>query len=332
MPERPYVRTGGGLAATSIELGKILAERGRAGFRARGTCMYPCVRPGDFLHIEARTVAEISVGDIAVFRKAGVLFGHRVICVDREARRPYIITRPDNSESEDAPTCDEDLLGVVSSVEREGRRLETSKKDYSLPERWYYGLTLRMHEGLPLLKARYLGALLPLQRTLLYRKLAGPLFGASVRDLSAMVQIPLLSGSPDALYRSLVPSETGDDFLSADAPAEWRLALSRTRDSSPVASVSFVSRPEGCPSAGWWISSLRVRPRYRGLSLEERLMKEAASIFSRCGGASISVSLPDKGDQGLFESLGFSSRPPVLDGCPAMSVDIPAAPGHTIIS
>jgi len=55
------------LVTASLELGRVLADCGKVTFRAQGTCMYPCIQPGDMLHIESRTTEQVQVGDIAVF-------------------------------------------------------------------------------------------------------------------------------------------------------------------------------------------------------------------------------------------------------------------------
>ena len=53
-----------GPANCPLELARLLAEIGKATFRASGTCMYPWVRPGDLLHVEPRTARQIAVGEI----------------------------------------------------------------------------------------------------------------------------------------------------------------------------------------------------------------------------------------------------------------------------
>ena len=126
------------LVAASLEIGKALADSDRVTFRAQGTCMYPCVRPGDVLRIESRAAEEVAIGDIAVCRRPGYLFGHRTIDKGVEDGRRYIVTRPDRSSSgSDGPTYGEDVLGIVTAIERKGKRVEPRRRRYPWPVRLY---------------------------------------------------------------------------------------------------------------------------------------------------------------------------------------------------
>src|SRR5512136_1699800 len=107
------------LVLASLDIGRVLADRDGVTFRAQGTCMYPAVRPGDVLRIQSRAAAQVNVGDMAVCRGDDFLFSHRVIAKGECDGRAFIVTRPDRAHNEsDAPTFDEDLLGVVVAITR----------------------------------------------------------------------------------------------------------------------------------------------------------------------------------------------------------------------
>jgi GNAT superfamily N-acetyltransferase len=61
----------------------------------------------------------------------------------------------------------------------------------------------------------------------------------------------------------------------------WTLALHLNSDSRPAAWATFVLRPPECPFAGWWVSDLQVRARYRGAGLEEDLISKAEELLAR---------------------------------------------------
>jgi hypothetical protein len=94
--------------------------------------MYPCVQPGDTLHIESRPIEDVKVGDITVVRHDGLLFGHRTIAKGEDEDGPYIVTRPDRSNrGSDGPTYKENILGVVKRIERRGKQASTAPKPLS---------------------------------------------------------------------------------------------------------------------------------------------------------------------------------------------------------
>jgi ribosomal protein S18 acetylase RimI-like enzyme len=52
----------------------------------------------------------------------------------------------------------------------------------------------------------------------------------------------------------------------------------------PAASATINWHPEGCPhGAGWCIDEMQVRVRYRGVGLDEALIRQAQAILARNG-------------------------------------------------
>jgi SOS-response transcriptional repressor LexA len=90
-------------------------------FQARGDSMHPFIREGDVLHVEPRR--EARVGDVVLAQVERGLTAHRVISFD--ATR--VITRGDNADAPDAPLAPAQVLGVVTAVERQGKRLRARR-------------------------------------------------------------------------------------------------------------------------------------------------------------------------------------------------------------
>lgn len=273
------------MVLTALDIGKALADGGATTFRAQGTCMYPTVRPGDVLRIASRTAAQVAVGEIAVCRGDGFLFGHRVIGTGEQAGRAFILTRPDRTrDGNDGPTYDEDLLGVVTFIERRGRRVDTRPRVRPLPLRLYLAPRLAVVEARPAARARLIGALARAQRRGLYRRLARPALGVARARISYVVRLPFLPGQTD-LYHPLTPGEFDPATATwRGGPVEsWTLALHLDGAPRPAATASFVPCSPGRPEAGWRLGEVQVRVRYRGLGLDEDLLSKAGEILARSG-------------------------------------------------
>lgn len=99
-------------------IGDVLRRFGEVRIRVTGSSMLPSVWPGDQLTIRRRLVTETRTGDIAVFTRDHRLFAHRVVA--HEGRR--LVTQGDGVPSRDEPVNETELLGVVVSVARNGKR------------------------------------------------------------------------------------------------------------------------------------------------------------------------------------------------------------------
>jgi len=96
----------------------------RDGLSARlevtGRSMAPFLRSGDRVTVKPADADRLSLGDVVVFIAGGqALTVHRIVGWSGEAIRP----RGDMARQEDAPLARHEVLGVVTRVEREGRRL-----------------------------------------------------------------------------------------------------------------------------------------------------------------------------------------------------------------
>jgi hypothetical protein len=288
-PARTVVGTGAirrslpsrSLILTSIDLGRALAERGATVFRAQGTCMYPCVRPGDVLHVAPRTIGEVETGDIAVCRRPGYLFAHRVIERRAAAGLPCIVTRSDRaSEGDDGATYAGDLLGVVTGIERRGRRLSPSLREVRRSAPALLALRLAFVDSTPAMHAFLAGALAAVQRMSVYR-VGARLWLAVVRpDLAFEVRLPAGAGD---LHHPLSPEEfdVRRTTWRGREVDRWILALRRHGHRRPAALATLVARPALGPGPAWDLDQLEVRARYRCMGFEEALLAKAREILAR---------------------------------------------------
>ena len=91
--------------------------------------MLPSVWPGDTLVVERATSDTLSEGDIVVFGRGPRLFAHRVVAktsagCEPTARAAEIVTCGDALRHPDQPVSENELLGRVSAIVRNGKRIE----------------------------------------------------------------------------------------------------------------------------------------------------------------------------------------------------------------
>ena len=193
------------LVLASLDIGRVLADRDGATFRARAACMYPTVRPGDVLRIQSRPAAAVAVGDIAVCRAPDYLLGHRVIDKGERDGRAYIVTRPDCARAgSDAPTFDGNLLGVVITIEPNAEWVRLQPTGYPWLARWYFAACLVLTELQPRVLDGLMTTLARIQDSALYRRMARGLLALLHPAVAYTVQLPFNS-KLNGVYRPLAP-------------------------------------------------------------------------------------------------------------------------------
>jgi hypothetical protein len=106
---------------------EILEEGAALRFRAHGRSMFPFIRDGDILEVQKAGPDRIFPGCIALYRTdGGSLLAHRVIGREAGVNSRWV-TRGDARFVPDPPLEESQLLGIVSSVERNGRILRMDK-------------------------------------------------------------------------------------------------------------------------------------------------------------------------------------------------------------
>ncbi len=296
------------LAVLSPELGRELAAVGKLSFRCTGLCMYPAIRPGDVLRLAERECGDVAVGDVAVFRREGALFGHRVIESGLDERGHFVVTRPDSAGAgDDGKTFAGDLVGVVDWIERRGARIGLPPAVSTGAARWRLYLVLAADAVRTRSRAVVVRAIGAVQ--------ALPAYGAVARRVLAhrqmaprlLVRLPLGAGGLAALERTipfgdLEPSELG--WLGE--PLSFTLAAHVGPGARPAAAARFTCLAGDCELKGWWMDRPEVRLRYRGLGLERLLAQAAASLLRRTGATRLHSCAPD-GSASLYIDLTGAS-------------------------
>ena len=272
------------LIVASLELGRELADRGRVTFRVHGTCMFPCIRPGDLLTVVTRPVEEISEGDIVVFRRNAALFAHRVISTGLRDGNPYVVSQPDRAdEGDDGPSFENDILGVVGAVRRLdvdqplARQTLTGRDRFRAEGAEWLDIT-----GKPLLSKafRYLS------RQEYYRRIAKRVLDGFYHERRYIVRVPLMAGQSNDLYRVFPAGEFDltQPLWRREPAKRWVLDVLINDDTKAAGSSFLAWHPPDCPrGSGWWVEETIIRPRYLGAGLEETLHREAVAILTRAG-------------------------------------------------
>jgi signal peptidase I len=120
-----YSRPGGVVSIPGPALQEFLRAILKRGvsfrFQARGSSMQPFIRDGDVVTVSPGPVGEMRLGDVVAFchPNTGRLVVHRLV-----GRRPggYLL-RGDNALEEDGLIPPEKVLGLVTQVERRGRKV-----------------------------------------------------------------------------------------------------------------------------------------------------------------------------------------------------------------
>lgn len=106
---------------TTIELLGALLEQGvSCTFEARGSSMNPFIKNGDLITISPLFCSAPEIGEVVAFRDpADRLLVHRVV---GKKRQGYLI-KGDNVENPDGVIQSENILGRLTAVRRNGRKI-----------------------------------------------------------------------------------------------------------------------------------------------------------------------------------------------------------------
>jgi len=96
----------------------VLRSTGQVQLAAFGYSMLPSLWPGDRLTIQVRAFQQIHVGDVVLFARLNRLFIHRVLQILPD----HLVTRGDAMPSKDSPVSADELMGVVTKVQRANGR------------------------------------------------------------------------------------------------------------------------------------------------------------------------------------------------------------------
>ncbi len=109
--------------------GEVLRMNGKLRLQATGWSMLPAVRPGDTLVVDRIAPDQVGKGDIVLFQRDRRLFAHRVTDASQQ-----ISTQGDSMPQADAPLQNDEVLGRVAFLVRNGRLIVPRRKP-SISER-----------------------------------------------------------------------------------------------------------------------------------------------------------------------------------------------------
>lgn len=293
-----------------FELEKILININTAKYRVHGLSMFPYIKPGETVHIRSKPIDKIQAGDIAVYKDTSRILAHRVVKKGQDEKgRKYIITRPEYGEIRDeGPYYEEDLLGIVSKIERKGRVVvpaETANEFYSP---LFFKAKINLFKLKRFLSGKFIFFIAFIQQFTLYKKVAEYLSQSLNNKIELFAHVPLNEKLSDYLYRKISCEEFVSEYSDVDKeiPPKWDIAAYISGEKAAV--IAFTFKPTDCPYHGWWVSGIRVRIRYRRTALEKTLIKEAGSILTSLGIETVSVAPIEKAnlDIKFFKSADFN--------------------------
>jgi len=127
------------LASESLRLSGILR------LKVSGWSMLPTIWPGDTLMISRLDGRELLPGEIALYQREGRFIVHRVLSKSTGSIN-QVLTRGDAMLQHDAPVSNDNLLGKVDFILRNGRKIEPSR-NLGLTQRAVSGLIQRSELG-----------------------------------------------------------------------------------------------------------------------------------------------------------------------------------------
>ena len=116
---------------------QALAEHGSFVTRAQGVSMQPLIRPGrDLVEISQKGSDRCKKYDVVLYKRDGKYILHRIL----EVRPHDYVIAGDHQIYKEYGVTDEDIIGVLSAVIRDGKRIPVTDKNYLRYVRLWCGL------------------------------------------------------------------------------------------------------------------------------------------------------------------------------------------------
>jgi ribosomal protein S18 acetylase RimI-like enzyme len=285
-----------------LELLRAMMERGVPfRTRARGFSMAPAIRDEDVVTVVSMKGREPYVGEVVAFMtpRGGRLALHRVVAWDEAGW----LLRGDNCRASDGVVAVRDILGRVVRVERNGRdvRLGTALGAAGFAWLSRRGVLVAL-SNLRRLPRRIASSVLQGAQGLDLYRVAG-------RRIASPIAIVDAAEIEVETVRSLV-CLSGTQLQSppvADSCTAHYVARRRRRVVGLVRLVHI--QDTGSPWAGFWLCSLKVRGRYRGVGVGEALARRVIQEARAQGAGQLSLEVfkDNKPCVCIFRKLGFVS-------------------------
>ena len=102
---------------------ELLSQGTTVRFRPSGRSMYPSIREGEVITVEPVRASDVKLADIVLYRSERGPIAHRVVEIASRDARVFRL-RGDASLSCDQPVAEQQILGRVVGVERNGRSIQ----------------------------------------------------------------------------------------------------------------------------------------------------------------------------------------------------------------
>ncbi len=186
----------------SPQLDRILIDKDIIKLHARGYCMYPSILPGDILHARYKEFQEINVGEIVIFQREGIIFAHRVVRRHENGSNQNLVTQADRSLSEDrALVPSQNILGVLVTLERKGKRMDFARKPLKLQSKLFYRVLLITEALKSKIRPFFLKSLKILSEQQIYLFFSQFLFPLPKKRLEFLFSIPFQLGGIGEFYK-----------------------------------------------------------------------------------------------------------------------------------
>jgi len=108
----------------ALRIADALQRSGRISLRVHGTSMLPWVRPSDIALIRQTSIENVRCGDVVLFRRENHLFVHRIVEKRGSLDASQLFSKGDAHPSSDGVVLEQELLGRVVRIYRDGRRID----------------------------------------------------------------------------------------------------------------------------------------------------------------------------------------------------------------
>ena len=305
------------------ELSRDILKKGRSvRFQAKGWSMHPFVQDRDFITVSPVENSSIKIGDVVFYSTAeDRIIVHRVIGKYRKDSRVTMLLKGDATSGPSEKVDLQDILGKVEVIERNGQTKKINTGFYRLKGLFFavispfinlaYAAGSKIkHNGLRVLRKILQG----LQGLKPYRILIKRL----IKDLSRKDNISYqIATYDDAFSLSRLycyheypeienPIKTFEDQLKELQGSGYCLVAKK---GDKVIGSTFIDRSEDTDSSfpDWWLTSMLVNWRYRGMGIGERLTKMACEIAAENGASNVKL-LAFKRSRpaiNLYRKMGF---------------------------
>ena len=273
-------------AADLIDVGRDILQRGKSfRFEARGRSMVPFIRDGDVLEVEPIDARAIRFADVIFYHvDEAHAVAHRVIKRGLQDHQPVFVARGDAQVGAGERFSSDQVLGRVSAVERNGKR--------------------RVLKG-PLHKSAYALYRMVFPFFVNGRRLAA-YFVSGIQGIRGYRLLNRRLTRPDIRYR-WQPDEDSVSSLVGEGQGRVIATLSLHHGAGPDPSSTD---PAGAFDEGWWISSMWVHWRYRGLGIGRRLTESACQYAASQGATEVKLHVfnDNKPALRLYQRAGFTAR------------------------